>query len=253
MKLWSKALRIVLALAIATQGTALLPAMAASQGSKRLAVKAIGEAELKIEFGAGGGGGGGDPDPNPCGGASQGLRLQGICNPNNPPVEVGPPPVCATDLDSDGFCDVMGEEVALIQDYGSGTPAYKNIWSGQVSCDPYFASPYCTIDIVTERGVSATVTLGVDAIGTGLEISASSSVSIGRQVSIERGSVGTAVVEKQGTKYWGNYKRFAYYDRNSPYYILTKTGEAMAYSSYWERIVWRQTVTTVVNKRPWWQ
>jgi hypothetical protein len=66
MKLWSRAIRIVLALAIATQSTALLPALAASQGSKPLAVKAIGEAELKSEFGAGGGGGGGDPvDPPP--------------------------------------------------------------------------------------------------------------------------------------------------------------------------------------------
>jgi hypothetical protein len=67
MKLWSRAIRVVLALAIAAQSTALLPAMAAaSQGSKPLAVKAIGEAELKSEFGAGGGGGGGTPTtPSP--------------------------------------------------------------------------------------------------------------------------------------------------------------------------------------------
>ena len=59
MKFWSRAARILLATLIATQGAALLPAMAASASqSKRLAVKAIGEAELKSEYGAGGGGGG---------------------------------------------------------------------------------------------------------------------------------------------------------------------------------------------------
>jgi hypothetical protein len=73
MKILIRVLKVVLAVAIATQSTALLPALAASQGSKPLAVKAIGEAEVKSEFGAGGGGGGGDPvvvvDPGDGGGS----------------------------------------------------------------------------------------------------------------------------------------------------------------------------------------
>ena len=76
MKFWSRAVRILLATVVATQGAAFIPAMAASQ-SKRLAVKAIGIEELKSEFGAGGGGGGGDPDPG-CG-SSGGARPQSIC------------------------------------------------------------------------------------------------------------------------------------------------------------------------------
>ncbi len=60
MKFWSRAVRILLATIVATQGAAFIPAMAASQ-SKRLAVKAIGIEELKSEFGAGGGGGSSDP------------------------------------------------------------------------------------------------------------------------------------------------------------------------------------------------
>jgi hypothetical protein len=64
MKFWSRAVRILLATIVATQGVAFIPAMAASQ-SKRLAVKAIGIEELKSEFG-GFGGGGGNPTPSGC-------------------------------------------------------------------------------------------------------------------------------------------------------------------------------------------
>ncbi len=74
MKFLSRATRILLATMVASQGAMLVPAMAASQG-KQLAVKAIGMAELKSEFGAGGGGGGsggGGPvvvDPGEAGGS----------------------------------------------------------------------------------------------------------------------------------------------------------------------------------------
>ena len=147
MKFWSRAIRILLATIVASQGAVFLPAMAASQ-SKRLAVKAIGIEELKSEYGAGGGGGGTPtpvtscnpeptPPPNndlppvspidtppfiiPIEGAPP-LRIQAVvgARPQCAPV----PPSCTTDLDGDSYCDEMGEEVALIQDYGSGIPTY---------------------------------------------------------------------------------------------------------------------------------
>ena len=136
MKFWSRAARILLATLIATQGAALLPAMAASASqSKRLEVKAIGEAELKSEYGAGGGGGGTtdpikekqEPSPYPSEIATpQGreadywefysTRVEGIVRMNSQIVgewnnKTGTSPL-KINQSFDGYCTVSGASVS---------------------------------------------------------------------------------------------------------------------------------------------
>ncbi len=118
MKFLSRVTRILLATMVASQGAMLVPAMAASQG-KQLAVKAIGMAELKSEFGAGGGGGGsGGPvvvDPGNGGGGN---------------------PSCQYNWNANQYCDwVDRNTITEVQTDYSDWIEFRDVGFPIISCD----------------------------------------------------------------------------------------------------------------------